>query len=107
VTILFVETWVVKPEKQAEFTKWWQKNLKYMKQNPKMFKEMKSMKVYTQRFGGVYGAYVVLAEFDSLADFEKLQVRTMKDEGLMKMYQESILLIDPTTYTVNIWNALE
>jgi len=106
-TILVFETWVVKPEKQAEFTKWWQRYLKYIKDNPKLFKEVKWTKSYTQMLGGTYGARVELAEYDSLADYEKLFTRLMKDPGFMKMFQDAMLLIDPTTYTSNVCTTLE
>jgi len=58
-------------------------------------------------FGGTYGAYVMLTEYNSLADFEKLNNRVMKDPAFMKLYQEVMLLIDPVTYTCNVWTAVE
>lgn len=106
-TIVVQETFVVKPEKQAEFTKLWKRYFKYVKDNPKLFKEMKWSKSFTQMFGGTYGAHVELMEFNSLADMEKLNNRTMKDPGLMKLYHEMMLLIDPVTYTSNVWTTLE
>lgn len=106
-TIVVAETLVVKPEKQAEFTKLWKRYNKYMKDNPKLFKEMKWSRTFTQVFGGTYGTYIVLMEFNSLADMEKLNNRTMKDPALMKLYQEMMLLIDPVTYTSNVWTTLE
>ena len=106
-TIVVQDMWVVKPEKQQEFTKLWKRYQKYAKDNPKLFKEMKSNKTYTQMFGGTYGAYISLSEYNSLADMEKLNNRTMKDPALMKLYNEMMLLIDPTTYTSNVWTTLE
>jgi len=101
--IFYVETFMVKPEKQNEFMPTWKKFLKYAKDNPKMFK-FKSGKVFTQMFGGVYGTYVSITEYDSLADLEKEMATTMKDEKLMKMMQEFMAFIVPNTYTANIWN---
>ena len=101
--VFIVETFVVKPEKQKEFMPLWKKMLKFIKENPKMFKG-KSGKLFTQMFGGVYGTYVSLFEYDSLADLEKEMTATMKDERLMKMMQEFMLLVVPNTYTTNIWN---
>jgi hypothetical protein len=106
-TIVTADTFVVKPEKQAEFTKLWQRYQKYVKDNPKLFKEMKWTKTFTQMFGGTYGAIIALVEFNSLADMEKLNNRTMKDPVLMKIYNEMMLLIDPTTYSSNVWTTLE
>jgi len=106
-TIVVQDTWVVKPEKQAEFTKLWKRYQKYAKDNPKLFKEMKSNKTYTQMFGGTYGAYISLSEYNNLADMEKLNNRSMKDPGMTKLYQEMMQLIDPVTFTSNIWTTLE
>ena len=99
--IFYVETYMVKPEKQNEFMPTWKKFLKYAKDNPKMFK---SGKVFTQMFGGVYGTYVSITEYDSLADLEKEMAMGMKDERLLKLMQEFMALIVPNTYTANIWN---
>jgi len=106
-TIIIAETMLVKPEKQAEYTKLMQKVNKYMKDNPKLFKELKSVKNFTQTFGGTYGTHITLMEFNSLTDMEKLDRRTMKDQTLMKIYTEMMTLIEPTTYTSNIWTPLE
>jgi len=101
--VFIVETFVVKPEKEKEFMPLWKKFLKFAKENPKMFK-FKSGKVFTQMFGGVYGTYVSMFEYASLADMEKEMMMTMKDERLMKLMQEWMLFIVPNTYTSNVWN---
>ena len=101
--VFIVETFVVKPEKQKEFMPLWKKMLKFIKENPKMFKG-KSGKLFTQTFGGVYGAYVSMWEYNSLADMEKEMTVTMKDERLLKLMQEFMQLIVPNTYTANVWN---
>jgi len=106
-TIVIQESFLVKPEKQAEFTKLMNRMLKYMKDNPKLFKELKSAKNFTQTFGGTYGTHITLMEFNSLTDMEKLDKRTMNDQTLIKIYNEMMPLIEPTTYTSNIWTPLE
>ena len=106
-TIVVQDMWVVKPDRQAEFKKLWQLYQKYAKDNPKLFKEMKGNKTFTQMLGGTYGAYISLSEYNSLADMEKLNNRTMKDPTLMKLNQEMMQLIDPVTYTSNVWTTLE
>jgi len=102
-TIFVVETYMVKPEKQNEFMPMWKKMLKLAKENPKIFK-FKSGKLFTQAFGGVYGTYVSMFEYASLADMEKEMTMGMKDEKLMKLMQEFMQFIVPGTYTTNIWN---
>ena len=105
-TILDVETFVVKPEKQAEVMALWQKSLKYMKEHPEKIKA-KSTKIFTQVFGGAFGAYVGMSEYDSIADWEKEYATMMQDETQMKLMEESMALIVPGTFSINILSALE
>jgi len=101
-TVFMVGQWVVKPEKKEEHTKLLKRILKHMKDNPKMFKEIKSYKIFTQTFGGISGAYVELVEFDSLADYERSDKRMQKDEALAKMIKEFMLLVEPTG-SLSLW----
>ncbi|MDH5462395.1 MAG: NIPSNAP family protein [Candidatus Bathyarchaeota archaeon] len=106
-TILTVDKWMIKPEKQAEHKKLMQKYHKFMKDNAEMCKEMKLVGEYTQMFGGVSGMYVWLVEYDSLADLEKLNKRMEKDEEAKKLMQEWMPLIDPASVSTNVWTAVE
>jgi hypothetical protein len=105
-TILAVETMVVKPEKQGEVMALWQKALKYMKDHPEKTKA-KSTKIFTQVFGGNFGAFVSMSEYDSIADWEKEYAIMMQDEEYMKLFQESMAFIVPGTLSINILSALE
>ena len=106
-TILTVDKWMVKPEKQAEHKKLMQKFRKFMKDNAAMFKGMKPVGEYTQMFGGVSGMFVWLVEYDSLADLEKLSKRMERDEEVKKLMQEWMPLIDPASVSTNVWTAVE
>jgi len=105
-TVFIVETYVVKPGKQEEFMSLLQRILRYKKENPERFKEMKSKKIFSQTFGGVSGRYIEMNEFDNMADAEKYIARVSKDKGFMKLYQEAKLLLVPATYSENVWNAV-
>jgi hypothetical protein len=105
-TILDVETFVVKPEKQAEVMALWQKSLKYMKENPEKTKA-KSTRIFTQVLGGTFGAYVSMSEYDSMADWEKEYATMMQDETQLKLFQEFQTFIVPGTFSINILSALE
>ena len=105
-TILEVETFVVKPEKQGEVMALWQKSLKYMKENPEKIKA-KSTKIFTQVFGGAFGGYVAMSEYDSIADWEKEYATMMQDETQLKLFQEFQTFIVPGTFSINIWSVIE
>ena len=106
-TVLVIGTWFVKPEKQVEFSRLWKKLLGLIKKKPKTFKELKSIKFFTQTFGGTAGSIVELAEYESLADYEALHARLMKKKEFMKLYQELMLVIEPATTTESVRTALE
>ena len=102
-SVFLVSIMVIKPRKQEEFISLWQKYLKYAKENPEKVKEVKSLKLFTQRFGGLSGAFVSIEEYDSLAEHEKLQAKIMQDKEFMKIYQEFVPLID--SEQAYIWNS--
>lgn len=106
-TVFVVETYMVKPEKQGEFKLLMQRFLEHKEENPEKFREMKPFKLFSQMFGGITGAYVAMEEFDNMADAEKFHARFFKDEEFIKLYQEFVRLIEPTTYSKNIWKAVE
>jgi len=104
--VFIVDTHVVKPEKQAEYTSLMQKVREYMKENPETFKEVKSWKVFAQMFGGIAGGHVQLREFNNMADIEKSLTKMFKDKGFTEIKQEFNRLIEPATHSWNVWNAV-
>jgi hypothetical protein len=104
-TVFIVETFVVKAEKSSDLMPLMKRSLKYAKQNPKKFK-FKSYKLFSQMFGGVYGSYVAMSEYDSMADLEQEYSTTMKDTELMKMMQEFMQLIVDGSYSMSLWNGV-
>jgi len=106
-TIFMVETYVIKPEKQAEFTAFLKKFFAYKEKHPQLFKEMKSFKIFAQLLGGNWGGYVEMSEFESLADFEKWMNRLMQSEFMTTLYPEFMALVAPATDSINIWNPVK
>ena len=103
-TIFVVETYVIKPEKQAEFTAYKKKWKKFF---VKWLKELKSCKMFAQMFGGNYGGYVEMWEFENLADCEKFFNRIMQSEYPTKLQPEFMALIVPATYSMSVWTSFE
>jgi len=103
-TIVVVWKWVVKPEKQEAHNRMMQRYLKWIKKTP--IKELKSIKIFTQTFGGAYGSYVTLLEYDSLADYEKSAARLFKDKEYMEIMQEFILVTEPAELCIDVWNTV-
>jgi len=105
-TVVLMWTWVVKQGKHEKHRLLIHRLEKFVKKNPKLFKELKSMRFFTQTFGGISGAYVEMAEFESLADLSACLARTSKDEGYRKINQEWMSLIDPATFTASLFTAI-
>jgi len=96
--------WVVKPEKQEAHNRMMKRYLKWIKETP--IKELKSIKIFTQTFGGAYGSYVTLLEYDNLADYEKSAARLLKDKEYMEIMQEFILVTEPAELCIDVWNTV-
>jgi len=106
--VFVVVTYVVKPEKQAEFMPCMQRIYRYVKENPEKFKEWKSFKLLSHHMSfDIIGQYMELWEFENVADLEKCMTRLSKDKGWMKCMHEIASLIDPVTFSMNLWNAVE
>jgi hypothetical protein len=103
--VFVVETYLVAPEKREKFKLLMQRLLEYKKENPKLFEEVRSLKLFAQMFGGIAGTYIEMWEFDSMADLEKCWKREDQDAGFMKIHKEFLQLIDPTTFSMKIWHA--
>ena len=66
-TVFVVETFVVKPEEQAEFMKFSKKYVEWIEKHPQLFKEIEPHKMFAQISGGNVDGYVEMSEFENLA----------------------------------------
>jgi len=107
-TVFMVETYVVKPEKQTEFTAWLKKYFTWIEKHPQLFKEVKSHKMFAQVFGGNWGGYVEMWEFENSADCEKCMNRAMQDKEFMTIiHVEFAAFVVPATHSISIWNPVK
>lgn len=103
-TVFRVETYVIKPEKQKEYTAIMKKWAAYIKKNKRKCKELKSWKLFSQMIGGNSGGYIEMGEFESLADLEKFMNRTFhgQEELITTIVSEFTNCVVPSTYSVSI-----
>lgn len=106
-TVFMVETYVIKPEKEAEFKAMLKKFFAYKEKHPQLFKEVKSYKIFSHLLGGKWGGYVEMSEFDNLADFEKWINRLMQSDFMTTIYSGFMALVVPATDSISIWNPVE
>jgi hypothetical protein len=87
-TVFSVGTYLVKREKRQEFLSFQQRWLKYVKDNPETFKELKSVKLFSQDLGGTLGGYVEMWEFDNLTEYAKSMEKFNSDKGYTEFAEE-------------------
>jgi hypothetical protein len=104
--IVFVLTYVVKYEKQAEFRTLVRQFLKFKKENPKAFEGLKSWRLFQREYGGVAGSYVEMWEFKSTQEMEKVTATMMRHKEMKDIDTEFHKIIDHTTFTESIWNSV-
>ena len=105
-SVFVVETYVVAPEKREKFESLMQRLFSYKNENAKLFKEVRSFKLFTQVFGGIAGTYIEMWEFGSMADLEKCWERENRDKRFMRIHQEFLQLIEPATFSMKMWNSV-
>jgi len=103
-TIFWVGTYLVKREKRQEFLSFQQRWLKYVKDNPETFKELKSWKLFSQDIGGTLGGYIEMWEYDSLTEYAKAVEKFDSDKGYVEFAEEWYRLAESST--CSIWKAV-
>ena len=103
--VFMVQTYVVKPEKQAELEALMPKVLKLIKDKPEKFKGLKSYKAFTHKIGSV-GTYHELFEFADMGVAEKFLDYSYQDKEILKFWEEFMGQIVPETFTVHFWAQL-
>jgi hypothetical protein len=104
-TVVVAWKWVVKPEKQKEYDAMMKRYIKWLKEPP-IPKELKSVRAFTGMFGGTYGSYVELVEYESLAAYEKVNEKNLKDKEYMQLMKDFLETIEPSTLSIEVWNTI-
>lgn len=105
-SVFYVETYVVKAEKQKEYKLLLERLIKYKKNHPKLFQGVKSYKIFRQEFGMPAGMYIVIWEYNNRNDIDKVNNRIHKDKEIQKIHKAFHLLIEPATFSGNIWRQI-
>lgn len=105
-TVVYVSTYMIKYEKQAEFQALMKRFLKLKRANPKVFEVVKSFRLFQQEYGGVVGSYVEMWEFKSKEEQEKFLTGYMKHKELKDIDTDFQKMVDHATLTASIWNTI-
>jgi len=104
-SILVVETYVVKAEKRAEFTPLLNEFLKYKQDHPQVFRGLKSWRLYKQNLGQPAGMYIEMWEYESLAAMEADR-SCEEDEEMKRISAGFHQLVEPATFSASIWSQV-
>lgn len=105
-TICIAVTFVVEAKDHGKASELLKK-LKQRFEGEDRYSAVRSMRFYTQIYGGIYGTFMDLEEYDSFAACEETQKVMENDSVVMGLYQELMSIIKPTTYSINAWQAME
>lgn len=106
VSIITVETYVVRAERSIEFTTLIDEFLKFKKAHPQLFKGVKSWKLYKQDYGQPAGMYIEMWEYGNLAQVEETNRQIFSDERMKKINAAFHKLVVPATFSASIWNRV-
>lgn len=105
-SIISVETYVVRAEKSEEFMTLLDEFLRFKKVHPRLFKGVKSWKLYKQDYGQPAGMYIEMWEYENLAQMEETNTRIFSDERMKKINSAFHRLVVPATFSASIWSEV-
>ena len=106
-SILFLESLVVKPEKQGELDAHFKREKAFMEAHPELFKELKSQKILVQTMGDSVGRYMEILELENLAEAEKWVNRLMANKEFAAIHSEALDFAVPATHTMTVWSPVQ
>jgi hypothetical protein len=87
-----VHQYAVKPEKLGEFAAWGSKYFAWAQGRAELFKEVRSLKVFSQMLGDNMGGYI-----------ERWSGKFSLDKERLVWQQEWLAMIVPGTWSSSIW----
>lgn len=105
-SILLVETYVLKVESQAGFAPLLNEFIEYRNCHPQLFDGVLSWKLYKQSYGQIAGMYIEVWEYESLAQMDVINKRLFQDLELKRIQEEFHQLVEPATFAKCIWSPV-
>ncbi|MEM3731369.1 MAG: hypothetical protein QW667_05090 [Candidatus Bathyarchaeia archaeon] len=100
-----IETWLVREGKLKEQESIMKNIFEYGKRHPEISKYVKSLRFFRQGIGGKpVGRFVLITEFESLADMEKFYKLLQKDAEWLKIKEKWMSIINLNSMHVSLWN---
>jgi hypothetical protein len=104
-SVFFVETYFVSPENMERITSLLNRAVSLIKEKPEKFRGLKSYQMFSQLVGE-FGGHTEMWEFESMNDIDALFKTMFGDEELKKIPEEFFTLVEPGTYSTQIWTKV-
>jgi hypothetical protein len=106
-TVFLIRTYTVKPDKLKEHNEWGKKLVSLMKKKPDLFSGVKSMRVFSHKYGGCIGGFTAMWGFENLALVEGWESGFCEIPEEMALRSEFMDLIIPGSFTADIWESVK
>lgn len=105
-SIVLVQSYVIKIDKEVEFEAFIPKMVKFMDDRTDLFEGVKSWNLYKQAYGGTVNQYIEKWEYESIEDMDKINKRVFADPDMKNISTAFRKLIESTTFTSSIWSIV-
>jgi antibiotic biosynthesis monooxygenase (ABM) superfamily enzyme len=104
--VFSVSTYVVKPDKRKEHTAWGKALVASMKEQPGLFKEVRSLRVLSQKDGDTR-RYLALWEFKNQSDLKNWRKKLQKLKEGTDLTSGFMALVEQGTFSSKMWKPVK
>jgi len=105
-SVFIVETYVVRAEKREEYEPALKEFLEFKEKHKDLFAGLISWKLYKQDFGAVGGMYIEIWEYENIVEMDRISKRIFSAEGMKKIQKGFHELVEPATFSTNLWTQV-
>ena len=102
-SVIVVESYVVRAEKREEFEPALKEFIDFKERNKDLFAGLKSWRLMKQNFGAIGGMYIEMWEYENITDMDKISNRIFSDDNMKKIQKGFHLLVEPTSFSTSLW----
>lgn len=93
-----IGTYSVKQERRGEFLALMGRISEHMRNNPEVFKSIKGHKLYSTEFGGPYGEFIDMWEFENWNEYDEYLKTYGTDKVWAGLWGEVMGMVDPSLH---------
>jgi antibiotic biosynthesis monooxygenase (ABM) superfamily enzyme len=106
-TVFLVRTYTVKPDKLKEHDQWGKKLVTLMKKKPALFNGVKSMRVFSNKYGGCIGGFTAMWGFENINSIQGWEKGFSEIPEELTLRSEFMDLLVPGSFSACIWESVK